>query len=268
VLRRLGILALTAAALTGCGGGGSDTPSTTASTATAETTSTKADAIAVQTFFFRDGALVPVTAFVPPTKAPARAALDQLLAGPQHDGYETAIPRGVELEDVAIENGIATASLSAKLGSPTRSAQGQIVSTLSQFPTVRAVRIEVDGKPVALQDGSGDDLTAPATNADYTDLTPGALIFVRTPERDSTVTSPVDLEGTATVFEATLRLEIWRGGKLVGTKTITASNGAPEQGTWSQRLTLPKGDVRLLLYEPSAEDGSHLHETEVLLHVQ
>src|SRR5262249_35488837 len=101
-----------------------------------------------------------------------------------------------------------------------------------------------------------------------TDLTPDALILVRTPARDSTVTSPVEVAGTASVFEATLVVEVWSDDKKVATKTITASQGAPERGTWSTRLALPKGDVRLLFYEPSAENGSPLHETEVLLHVK
>ena len=82
------------------------------------------------------------------------------------------------------------------------------------------------------------------------------------------MTSPVDVAGTATVFEGTIEVEIWKDGKRVGTKTITASAGAPDRGTWSTRLALPKGDVRLVFFEPSAEDGSHKHETEVLLNVQ
>ena len=269
VVRRLGILALVALALTGCGGSSDSTTSTTAQPPPATTTTgTSANGTALRAFFYRGGGLVPVSVVVPDTQAVARASLEQLLAGPPATGYETAVPSGVELKGVEIQDGVATASFSTGLGQPTRSAQGQIVSTLTQFPTVRAVTIEVDGKPLPLQDGAGEDLTRPATAADYADLTPGALIFVRTPSRDSTVTSPVELAGTASVFEATINMQIWSGGKLLGTKLITASAGAPEQGTWSTKVALPKGDVRLLLYEPSAKDGSHLHETEVRLHVQ
>ena len=271
---RLSILALVALALAGCGGGGGSeetTTTTTTSTTTAavETTTSneKPAAIAFRTYFFKGGALVPVTALVPPTQAIARASLEHLLQGAPA-GYRTAIPGGVKLEGVAIANGIATASFSGQLGDLPRTAQGQIVSTLAQFPSVRAVRIEVNGKPASLQDGSGEGLTRPAVGTDYQDLTPDALIFVRTPLRDATVTSPVEAAGTASVFEATLQVQVWSGGNLVSTKTITASEGAPGRGDWSARLALPKGDVRLLFFEPSAEDGSHLHETEVLLHVK
>jgi hypothetical protein len=209
---------------------------------------------------------VPVTVVIPPTKQVARAALTELLAGPP-GGYQTAIPPGVELDQVTIEDGIATARFSGELGQASRRAQAQIVSTLTQFPSIRAARIEAGGNEVELEGGGGRALGRPASAGDYGDLTADALIFVRKPARDSTVTSPVTAEGTASVFEATLQVEIWHDRKLVDTKTITASEGAPGRGTWSEVLELPPGDVRLVFFEPSAEDGSHLHETEVLLHV-
>jgi germination protein M len=174
----------------------------------------------------------------------------------------------VQLDDVAIADGIATARFSGAAGDLPRTAQGQIVSTLAQFPTVRGVRVEVDGSAARLQDGAGDDLARPATGADYGDLTPDAFIFVRTPLRGATVSRPVRASGTANVFEATFQVEIWSGGKLVGTKTITATSGSGTRGTWAAVLDLPQGDARLVFFEPSANDGSHLHETEVLLHVR
>jgi hypothetical protein len=271
VLRRLALLGLVAVALAGCGGNAGDDTTTSAAmspvTTTATTTEPKPEAVAFRAYFFRDGVLEPVTVMAPPTKAVARAALEQLLEGPR-SGYHSAIPGGVELEDVGIEDGVATASFSARLGAPTREAQGQIVSTLTQFPTVRGVRIEVDGKPVALQDENGGELTRPARAADFADLARGAFIVVKTPVSGATVSSPVKASGTAIAFEATIAVDIRQGADVVDTKTITASAGAPERGTWSTQLDLPQGDVTLAFYEPSAEDGSHLHETEVQLHVK
>ena len=137
-----------------------------------------------------------------------------------------------------------------------------------QFPTVRGVVVQVDGKPVPLENGAGKELARPATDADFVDLTPEALIFVRTPARDSTVSSPVRAAGTANVFEATFQVAIWSGGKLLDTKTITATSGSGTPGTWATKLALPSGDVRLVFYEASAKDGTPLHQTEVLLHVR
>jgi hypothetical protein len=261
--RRFALLALAVIALAGCGGSGSTT--TTTGGTSAETTT--GPQTTVRTFFYRHSALVPVDASVPETQAVARSALEQLLAGPP-DGYDTTIPAGVSLTNVAIADDIATADFSRELGSPTRTAQAQIVSTLMHFPTVHGVRIEVAGKPVALENGTGNALAAPATDLDYVDLTALAPIFVRVPARDSTVSSPVDAAGTADVFEATFVVEIWSADKRVGTKTITATSGSGTRGTWAAALPVPSGDVKLLFYEPSAKDGSPLHETEVLLHVR
>jgi hypothetical protein len=262
-LRGAAILALVtvaAFALSGCGGGGSTT--TSAATIT-ETTSAET---ALQAFFFRDSALAGLSVRVPRTTQVAHAALEVLLGGPP-SGYETGLPTGVKLEAITIADGIATASFSDELGAPLRNAQAQIVATLMQFPSVHGVTIAVAGQPVALQDGAGNDLDRPATNADYSDLTKDAPIFVRTPARDSTVSSPVHAAGTADVFEATFQVEIWHDDQLVDTKTITATSGSGTRGRWSATLPVPSGDVKLVFYESSANDGSHLHTTVVPLHV-
>ena len=88
------------------------------------------------------------------------------------------------------------------------------------------------------------------------------------PKRDSTVSSPVHASGTADVFEATLVAEIWSGGKLLRTQTLTASSGTGTRGTWTATFDVPPGPARLVLYEPSAENGSHLHTAEVDLTVR
>jgi hypothetical protein len=268
VSTRLLPLAAIAVLLAGCGGGGNDTSGSVASATTAATTlaTTPAGETTLQTYFFRDAALVSVATRVPETMTPAHAAVQQLLAGPP-DGYETAIPADVTLESVAIDAGIVTARFSTELGVPPRTAQAQIVATLTQFPTVRGVTIEVEGRgTVPLENGAGD-VVSPATAAAYVDLTAEAPIFVQNPARDATVSSPVQASGTADVFEATFQVEIQVGGQRVGGETITATSGSGTRGTWKTTLDVPNGDVTLVFYEPSARDGSHLHETQVHLRV-
>ena len=267
--RRIASLAAAALVLAGCGGGTSTTGTTETSGTTTGAATTGATT-AVRAFFYRGSALVPVTLEVPETEAVATAALEQLLAGPPA-GYETAIPEGAELTGVTVADGVASASFSSELGaSPPRTAQGQIVSTLAQFPTVTNVRIEVEGVgPVELTDGAGAP-TSPDLSArveDYVDLTAEALIFVETPARDSTVTSPVLASGTANVFEATFHVEVWSGDRLVRTDFVTATSGNGTRGTWEHTLELPPGSVKLVFFAPSAKDGSPLHETEVFLTV-
>lgn len=93
---------------------------------------------------------------VPKTRAVARAALDQLLAGPTggeiRAGYFTAINPGVAVQNLIIERGIARVDFSAALerevgGScRTRAIGAQIVETLKQFPDIREVVLSIDGR--------------------------------------------------------------------------------------------------------------------------
>jgi hypothetical protein len=251
--RLLLFVAFATLALAGCGGSSQPTTSATQT---------------LGVYFFRLAALTRVPVQVAPTKAVASAALGALLAGPPA-GYETAIPKGVELIGVAIADGAATATFSSSLGLPTRSMQGQIISTLTQFPTVKRVAIEVVGHgAVPLSDGAGRPVGADATQADYSDLTSEAPIFVREPARDSVVSSPVQARGTSITFEATLQAEVWSGSRLLRTKTITATAGNGTRGTWSATFAIPPGPAKLVFFEPSAEDGSHLHTTTVFLTVR
>ena len=119
-----------------------------------------------------------------------------------------------------------------------------------------------------LHRGDGFALVSGARASDYVDLTPNAAIFVATPARDSTVSSPVKVSGTADTFEAAFELRIISGGTVVATKTINATSGTGTRGTWSTSVVLPHGDVTLELFEPSAKDGTPIHKTQILLHVR
>ena len=90
------------------------------------------------------------------TVTPARAALEALFSGPTEAeaavGYTSAIPSGVVIRELSIEDGVATVDLSSELdagvaGSATVMAiREQIESTLLQFETVNDVIISVEGE--------------------------------------------------------------------------------------------------------------------------
>jgi hypothetical protein len=228
----------------GCGGksGSQETTSPTASTGGATRT--------VDVYYMRGNALVPVRATIAETPAIAASTIQKLLEEPP-SALRTAIPPGTTLESIAVSGGRATVRFSTD--QLTHSAEGQIVYTLTQFPTIRSV----DGGP----------FETPAGRAAYNDLTPEAPIFVAEPQRDSSVPSPVHASGTADVFEGTLAVDVWSNGKRLRTQTIQATSGTGTRGTWSAQSEVPAGPAKLVFYEPSAENGAPLHATTVDLTV-
>lgn len=97
-----------------------------------------------------------VTRQVPRTEGIARAALEELLAGPTSTdidyGFSTSINNGVEIQSLTIEDGIASVDFSEQLeyqlGGACRvsAIRAQITETLMQFDTVTSVVISVDGR--------------------------------------------------------------------------------------------------------------------------
>jgi hypothetical protein len=64
-----------------------------------------------------------------------------------------------------------------------------------------------------------------------------AAIVVASPEPGASVSSPVTISGTASVFEGTVQLRILdAAGKEVGSAFTTASAGAPERGDFSEEV--------------------------------
>ncbi len=102
------------------------------------------------------GKIFPAERRIAKTSAPARVALEELLAGPNalesNDGYTTSINPGVSIQKLTIENGLARADLSEMLdrgvaGSCRVTAiRSQITETLQQFSSVNEVVISIGGR--------------------------------------------------------------------------------------------------------------------------
>lgn len=233
----------------GCGGNDeastTDTGTTTTTTAPAETTD-------VRVYFFLEGKVWPVAREVDETDAVANAALEELLAGPTDEedvqlSFSTAVPDGVELESVTVEDGVARVELSEDV--PER-ALAQVVYTASQFPTVSEV--EVGGTSY--------------TRGDFEDLTPA--ILVESPLYFQDVGNPVRATGTANTFEATFQYELtdtdWR---IVDNGFVTATSGSGTRGTFdfkTNEYEIPFDGVgALFVFELSAKDGSRTNLREI-----
>lgn len=237
----LGLLPILAVlGLAACGGGG---PGTTASTETTtpETTSLRA-------YFLLDGKVQPVSREVPTTQAVARAALDELVEGPTKTERElglTTAPVGT-FDGVSISDGVAEPKGVINMK---RQALAQLVYTLTQFPTVKAV--EISGKRY--------------TRGDFEDETP--FILVESPLPFETVGNPLRATGTANTFEATFEYEVVDpAGKIVDKSFVTATSGTGTRGTFDFRtkpFTSGPGTGALLVFEYSAKDGSRIHEVRI-----
>lgn len=98
----------------------------------------------------------PVERGTPTTDAPARAALDELLAGPtrmeQAAGFFTSINSGVTIQSLTIQDGMAVVDFDERLGFQVGGAcrvsaiRAQITETLMQFSTVKGVVVSIDGQ--------------------------------------------------------------------------------------------------------------------------
>ncbi|HSJ50544.1 MAG TPA: Gmad2 immunoglobulin-like domain-containing protein [Actinomycetota bacterium] len=221
-----------------------------------------------------DGWLFPTHRTGPANPAVGRASLMALLAGPDQleraAGVSSAVPAGSELLDLSISDGTATVDLSSEFESGGGSLSvtmrlAQLVYTLTQFPTVDRVSLELDGEPVEVFSGEGVIVDPPMTRKTFEDLLPP--IVVESLTIGQRVSSPVTIAGSANVFEATVSISIYdaEGNEIVRTFT-TATCGTGCRGTYSEAVRFEVDETQpgvIEVYESSAEDGSKLHAVRI-----
>jgi spore germination protein GerM len=194
----------------------------------------------------------------------ARVALETLLGGPTAveaaAGIDTAIPAGIRLLDVSIEDGIATVDLSSEFDSGSGSLAmmlrlAQVVHTVTQFPTVQGVRFELDGEPVEIFSGEGIVLDQPVTREDFEDLVP--MITVEAPAIGAEVLSPVRVAGTANVFEATVTARVLdAAGDVLVEDYTTATCGTGCRGDYELELPFEVSSEQPGVIQLQADDAA------------
>ncbi|MEK6275684.1 MAG: GerMN domain-containing protein [Actinomycetota bacterium] len=214
-------------------------PNPVASTTNSDTTLPAPTSLEV--WFARGEKLVSLKRTHEATLRVATAAMEALLAGPTRaeraSGVDSAIPAGTRLLVISIKDGVATVDLTSEYqsGGGSLSMQvrlGQVVYTLTQFPTVKAVSFRLDGTPVNVFSSEGIVLSHPVGRGDYKDLLP--VIVVSRPIAGSRVTSPVTVSGSANVFEANVTVKILDAdGRVIGSTFTTATCGTGCRGTYS-----------------------------------
>jgi germination protein M len=238
VIRALVLLALALVLLPACGG---DDDS-----ADAETTT-------VRVYFLRDDAVWPVAREIEETGDSDQlvtAAMLQLFSGPT-DEEEAELGLSTALEPEASASSILDVDGGYSLpGERSEEALAQFVYTLSQFPGLETV--EVDGESYS--------------RASFEDQTPPVL--VESPLAFEEVTSPLRATGTANTFEANFQYEVLDAeGSIVTESFVTATSGTGTRGTFDFTTADlgADGDITLVVFELSAEDGSRMNEVEIPL---
>lgn len=200
----------------------------------------------------RSAGLVPVLREVPATTAVARAAMRALLEGPRDSErgasppISSAVPAGTELLGVSIEAGVATVHLSGEFESGGgRVSQlgrlGQVVYTLTQFPTVKAVAFRVAGRSVRVFGSQAIVLDGPVGRADLVDGEPSEsmfeallpAIFVDGPAWGATLGHGDHVTGTANTYEAWLSVDLRdAAGRVLDGGPAQATCGTGCRGTF------------------------------------
>ena len=221
---RFSLLFLGALAFVAAGCGSTSTATTPVTTTTG--TIPVSPKMAVTVFKVESGVLRPTVEHVAQTTAVATAALGALgLAA-----------------DVSISDGTATVAFDHA----TQDQAAEIVYTLTQFASVK--RVDVGGR-------------AGLTRDDFASYVPP--ILVESPAAGAEVPATFHVSGTASVFEATLVVQLVRNGKVILKQSVTASEGAPGRGTFDTTVQATPGEVTVAAFSPSAADGTPQHEVDV-----
>jgi Sporulation and spore germination/Immunoglobulin-like domain of bacterial spore germination len=195
----------------------------------------------LEVWFERSGKLWPVVRSVRLTPAVVGAAVSRLLAGPTRaeaaEGVRSAVPPGTQLLGISLHGGVATVDVTSEFDGGTaareRLSLAQLVYSVTQYPTVHALRLHLDGQPVtAFADGlvlpdpidrtsmGFAGLVSPIT---VTNLRPGAA-----------VRAPFTVSGIADVFEAALSYRLLdAAGHQLSAGASAASCGTGCAGTFS-----------------------------------
>jgi immunoglobulin-like protein involved in spore germination/sporulation and spore germination protein len=249
-------LIVLALGLAGCGGDDGETTTfdtdttittTDETTTTTTTTTTSEETTKLRVYFLLDGKVQPVAREVPKTVAVARAALDELAEGPTKSERELGLTSdaATPISTVVIENGVAKIS-----GDVSSAGLAQVVYTLTQFPTVK--RVKIDSKQY--------------TRKSMEDYTPA--ILVESPLPFETVGNPLRARGTANTFEANFEYEVVEPeGRIVDSHFVTATSGTGTRGTFDFRSRpyeiSREGLGALIVFERSAKDGSRINLVEI-----
>jgi hypothetical protein len=145
----------------------------------------------------------------------------------------------------------------------------QLTYTLTAFPTIDTVLLELDGVPVSVFSGEGIDISGGMDREYFLGTGVVPEILVDSPASWQYVESPIVVTGIARAFEATVDWALFdREGVELNRGFVTASIGAPDWGdmTFPVPYAVTEQQVGTLqVWETSAKDGSRINLRETVM---
>ena len=237
------------------------------------------DVLAVAPYFYIDEPgqphrkgpfLVPVNREIPHTKAVARATIEQLLAGPSNDEAQgtpaitTAIPSGVRLLGINIDQGLATVDFSSGFEAGAGADRfAQVVFSLTRFPNVDRVAFRVDGTHVAAPLGNGQVVSRPVGRDDYLEM--AAALSVEQPTFAAKAGNPLRVTGFGTVFEASFNFALTDARGLIIAEGHAMTTEGAGWGRFDFTIPYRVNESQLgalIVWAHSAQDGSRIDVRE------
>lgn len=195
--------------------------------------------------------------------SPGLTALRYLVShAPTDSDYTSLWPLDTVINSVTISGDQATVDLAKpklNVGAESESLaiQQLLWTLLAAEPSVRSMRITVDGKTVESLAGHVD-ATQPFTRPPAYDVV--AIVWLLNPAEGTVVAgSHVTLSGMACTFEANVVWTIRKNNKVVKSGSTTAAEACPTWSPWSVDVgSLPAGTYIADAADYSAKDGSLL----------
>lgn len=206
-----------------------------------------------------------------------KAAVQELISGtPSTPGAQRVLPSGARVLGVTVASGTATVDFSREVLRANVGAAGEalgiasIANTLTELPGVERVSFTVEGK---LDEETMDwwghvGLYEQPFKRDLSKVYEPA-IWVTHPVSGQKVSFPLEVRGSARVFEGTVNIRlVEEGGRVLAETFTTAATGAPGRGDFSALVSLPApgpGRGKLEVFWISPKDGREMDKVTVPL---
>lgn len=251
----------------------SDEPSKEPSPTPAASETPTAETMDIVVYYLKSGVsdfyLVREVHTLPKSVGVAQAALNELISGtPVTEGAYRVLPAATKILGIKIENGLATVDFSKDVLNANVGSSGEglgidsIVNTLTEFPTIQKVAFTVEGSVENGMDWWGHVGLYEQPFSRNLGMVYEPAIWVTSPAAGDKVTSPIQLYGSASVFEGTVRYRLTDdNGTILADGFTTAHMEEFYRGDFDTAIPFSPtaaGHGQLEVFWESAENGSEV----------